>query len=102
MTNKSFGKLENGALYYAPLPLVINGENIWTNVEKVYNEQGYYVIERTQAPTKEGYYYTYYWEMGNNKIVQHWEEHEEPKSEETVTETELQAAIQEGVNSIDS
>lgn len=102
MTNKSFGKLENGALYYAPLPLVINGENIWTNVEKIYNEQGYYAIEWTQAPTKEGYYYTYYWEMENNKIAQRWEEHEEPKSEETVTETELQAAIQEGVNSIDS
>ena len=38
MTNKSFGKLENGALYYAPLPLVINGENIWTNIEKIYKD----------------------------------------------------------------
>ena len=65
--NFKFAKInESGALEYAPLPLVINGENVWTNIEGTYNEQGYYLIERTDTPIKEGYYYTDYWELENN------------------------------------
>lgn len=91
--NYRFAKLnESGGLEYAPLPLVINGENVWTNIEGTYNEQGYNLIERTDTPIKEGYYYTDYWELENNKIVQRWEEHENPIPEPTEEEQYAEAA----------
>ena len=91
--NYKFAKIkEDGGLEYAPLPLVINGENVWTNIEGTYNEQGYYLIERTDTPIKEGYYYTDYWELSENKIVQRWEEHENPIPEPTEEEQYAEAA----------
>ena len=94
MTNNfKYAKLnESGALEYAPLPLVINGEKVWTNIEGTYNEQGYYLIERTDTPIKEGYYYTDYWELSDNKIVQRWQEHESPVPVPTEEEQYAEAA----------
>ena len=80
--NYNYAKLENGALKYAPVPLVIDGENVWTNVESVYLENGYCKVIRTASPVKDGHYYTTYWEMEGAEIVQKWEEHEEPAHEE--------------------
>ena len=83
---------EDGGLEYAPLPLVINGENVWTNIESEYNKLGFYEIKRTEMPEKEGYYYTDYWELSENKIVQRWEEHENPVYEPTEEEQYAEAA----------
>ncbi len=101
--NRSFGKLnEHGNLEYAPSPLVVDGENIWTNIPETYLAQGYYPLIRTEMPEKEGFYHTSYWEQDGETIIQRWEEHKNPEPVEVVTEEELQAAIREGVNSIDS
>lgn len=88
--NRNFAKVnESGELEFAPLPLVINGDNVWTNIPEAYIENGYYPIERTKAPEKEGFYYTDFWAFENNKCVQKWEEHEipeEPEIEDDVAE----------------
>lgn len=91
--NFKFAKInESGGLEYAPLPLVINGENVWTNIEAEYNALGYYEIKRTAMPEKEGYYFTDFWELAENKIVQRWEEHENPIPEPTEEEQYAEAA----------
>ena len=91
--NYKFAKIkEDGGLEYAPLPLVINGENVWTNIEAEYNALGFYEIKRTEMPEKEGFYYTDYWELENNKIVQRWQEHENPIPEPTEEEQYAEAA----------
>ena len=91
--NYKFARInESGGLEYAPLPLVINGENVWTNIEAEYNALGFYEIKRTEMLKKEGYYYTDYWELSDNKIVQKWEEHEEPIPEPTEEEQYAEAA----------
>lgn len=91
--NYRFAKLnESGALEYAPVPLVINGVNVWTNIEAEYNKLGFYEIKRTEMPEKEGFYYTDYWELSENKIVQRWEEHEAPIPEPTEEEQYAEAA----------
>ena len=76
--NYKFGRLdESGALEYAPNPFVIDGVNVWTNIEEKHNSLGYYKLVHTEAPEeKEGYYYTPFWELSENKLVQRWEEHE--------------------------
>ena len=91
--NYKFAKIkEDGALEFAPLPLVINGKHVWTNIEAEYNKLGFYEIKRTEMPEKEGYYYTDYWELAENKIVQRWEEHENPIPEPTAEEQYAEAA----------
>lgn len=105
--NRNFAKLENGVLTYAPVPLVIDGENVWTNDETIYLEQGYYKVVRTEVPVNEGFYYTEYWEIEGDEIVQKWEEHvvePEPEEPEPVPEPdvwdEMAIAIAEGVNEV--
>ncbi len=91
--NYKYAKLdESGALEYAPHPLVIDDVKVWTNIESAFNELGFYKIEKTEAPIKEGFYYTDYWELSDNKIIQKWEEHEEPEPEPTEEEQYAEAA----------
>lgn len=91
--NYKFAKInESGGLEYAPLPLVIDGVNVWTNIEAEYNALGFYEIRRTEMPEKEGFYYTDFWELAENKIVQRWEEHENPVYEPTEEEQYAEAA----------
>lgn len=80
--NLNFAKVnEDRQPEYAPIPLVINGENVWTNIAEKYIECGYYPIERTESPEKEGVYYTDYWVIEDGKCAERWEEHEEPADE---------------------
>lgn len=91
--NYKYAKIkEDGALEYAPLPLVIDGKNVWTNIEAEYNALGFYEITRTEMPEKEGFYYTDFWELAENKIVQRWQEHENPIPEPTEEEQYAEAA----------
>lgn len=91
--NFKFAKIkEDGTLEFPKLPLVINGENVWTNIESEYNKLGFHEIIKTEMPEKEGYYYTVFWEIENNKIVQRWEEHENPIPEPTEEEQYAEAA----------
>ena len=95
--NFDFGKLdESKNIEYAPIPLVVNDENIWTNVPETYIGCGYYPVRYTEMPEKEDFYYIPYYELENNEIVQKWEEHELPEPDAT-DGYELLDIITEGV-----
>lgn len=74
----SYGRVVNGAIQYAPKPLVINGQSMWTNSATVYHLNGWFTVRKTSMPTKKGYYYTEYWEEDEEgyEVVQRWQEHE--------------------------
>ncbi len=61
----------------APHPLKVNGRDIFTTDEKIYNEYGYYRLEREDYPQDEKQYSPYY-ELADNIIYQKWEEIEIP------------------------
>ena len=73
----NFAKIdENGEILYAPLMLIIGGVKTWTNIAKIYLDRGYYPVEYSEEPKKEGFFYTSKWELVDGKCVQKWEEHE--------------------------
>ena len=100
--NRNFAKSEDGiSLEFAPSEFEFNGVRYnATNSEEVYNKIGYFRLERTEAPTKDGFYYVPFYEEENGALLQKWKEHEIPK-EESFGEEEIEKAIAEGVNSID-
>lgn len=101
--NFNFAKSEDGiSLEFAPSEFDYNGVRYnATNSEEIYNAMGYFRFERTEAPSKDGFYFTPFYELENNVLLQKWEEHEMPSEEETATEEQIKEAIAEGVNSID-
>lgn len=102
--NRNFAKTDDGiSLEFAPREFDYEGIRYnATNSEKVYNAMGYFRFIRTEMPYKEGFYFTAYYEVEDNKLVEKWEEHEEPPVMEAATEEQIRIAIEEGVNSIDS
>ena len=100
--NFNFAKTEDGTvLQFAPSEFDFNGVRYnATNSEEIYNAIGYLRLERTEAPVKEGFYYVPFYVAEENLLVQHWEEREVPQ-EETVTEEQINEAVEKGVNSID-
>lgn len=94
--NWNFAKSINGIfLEFAPSEFDHDGVHYnATNNEKIYNAIGYFRFERTEAPEKEGFYFTPFYEVENNVLVQKWEEHEEPIEENY---EELLDIITEGV-----
>ena len=90
MVIKNYGKLINGYPQYLRLPIqpavdivinsVIHPALAWlsTDDEAAILELGYKPIVRTEAPVKEGFYYTEKWVETETAIVQEWEEHEQP------------------------
>ncbi|MBQ5897344.1 MAG: hypothetical protein IIW81_02640 [Oscillospiraceae bacterium] len=100
--NRNFAKSEDGiSLEFAPSEFDFNGVRYnATNSEEVYNKIGYFRLERTEAPVKDGFYYVPFYEEENGALLQKWKEHENPK-EESFGEEEIEKAIAEGVNSID-
>lgn len=57
----------------APNPLKINGKDIFTNSEKIYNENGYYRLESAEYPQGDKYYEPRYL-LNNGVITQYWVE----------------------------
>lgn len=78
MKNKNFGKLIGNRVKHVVVPIVIDGQQIWTNDPAVFLSQGYYPITYTDKPVLAGYYYTESYEMHGDTIVQVWVEHEFP------------------------
>ncbi len=103
--NRHFAKSEDGiSLEYAPSEFDYNGLHYnATNSEEIYNAIGYLRFIKTEMPYKEGYYFTAFYEVENNELVEKWEEHEEPEAPiyDVATEEDIRIAIKEGVNSID-
>ena len=100
--NRNFAKREDGiSIEFAPSEFDFNGVCYnATNSEEVYNKIGYFRLERTEAPVKDGFFYVPFYEEENGALLQKWKEHEIPK-EESFGEEEIEKAIAEGVNSID-
>ena len=90
MVNINYGKLIDTYPQYLRLPIQLTADiNInsvihpalsWlsTDNEAAILELGYKPIIRTEAPVKEGYYYTEKWADTGAAIAQEWEEHEQP------------------------
>lgn len=83
--NRNFAKTEDGiSLKFAPSEFDYKGTRYnATNSETIYNAIGYFRLERTETPSKEGFYFTPFYELENNVLVEKWEEHEVPPEEET-------------------
>ena len=105
-TNRKFAKTEDGlSLEFAPSEFEYEGVFYnATNREEIYNAIGFFRLVRTDMPYKEGFYFTAFYEVEGNTLVEKWQEHEEPEvvPNEVATEEDIQNAIAEGVNSIDN
>jgi hypothetical protein len=55
----------------APKPLKIDGKDVFTNSEKIHNEQGYYRLLTSEYPQDDKYYEARYKQIGT-LIVQEW------------------------------
>lgn len=90
MINTNYGKLIDTYPQYLRLPIqltaditingVVHPAGSWlsTDNEAAILELGYKPIIRTEAPVKDGFYYTEKWVDTGAAIVQEWEEHEQP------------------------
>ena len=99
--NKNFAKSEDGiVLVFAPGEFDFCGVRYnAVNDERIYAQMGYYRYCETEKPSaKEGVEFVPYYETANGCVTQKWRETEKEK---TVTEEEIIAAIEEGVNRID-
>lgn len=71
--NRYYELIDKYTIRLAPHPLRIEGEDIFTTDETIYNENGYYRLEREDYPQDEKEYSPYY-ELSGNVITQKWEE----------------------------
>ena len=83
--NRNFAKSIDGiSLEFAPSEFDFGGVHYnATNSEEIYNAIGYFRIKRTDAPIKDGFYFTPFYEIEGNVLLEKWEEHEIPPEEET-------------------
>lgn len=97
--NIKYGKLENNQLRYAPNILLVGKEQIINAPADTYKSQGWLPIVNTEQPeAKEGFYYSPYYAEVDGSIVQQWEKHEIPATDEA-TETDYINALEDlGVN----
>lgn len=87
LINPKYASLNSdGTLAYAPVPLVLDGVNYWTNIPDKYAQAGYFPVENTEMPVKDGFYYTGRYELKDGKAVRVWDEHEITIPEEEATE----------------
>lgn len=55
----------------APKPLKIDGKDVFTNSEKIHNEQGYFRLIQAEYPQDDNFYFPKY-KLEGNVIVQEW------------------------------
>lgn len=89
--NINYAQLKGNTLVYAPNILFDGEVQIINASAEKYAEHGYLPIERTTQPEAEGFYFTPFYTERNGKIVEGWEQHEIPVSDEA-TETAEKAA----------
>lgn len=89
--NYKYAQLKDNNLIYAPNILFDGYVQIINASAEKYAENGYLPIERTTQPEAEGYYFTPTYTEQNGKIVEGWEQHEIPITDEA-TETAEKAA----------
>lgn len=67
-------------------PLCVNGRHIFTNSEKVFNENGYYKLQTAEYPQDDKLYESNY-TLQDNIIIQNWVEVELPEVDEILDNT---------------
>lgn len=68
-----FKLIDNQTVEKAPRPLKIEGKDVFTTSEEIHNGQGFYRVEASDYPEDDKNYKPIY-EMGDNVILQTWEE----------------------------
>lgn len=96
--NYSFARLDNGSLIFAPNILFDGDVQIINASAEKYAEHGYLPIERTTQPEAEGFYYTPVYTEQNGKIVEDWEQHEIPQTDEATEADYINAFEELGVS----
>lgn len=90
-----FARLENGSVYYAPRPLVMDGRHVFTNDAAAHLALGYKELVLTPEPeAQEGCVTAFDWEETDAQIVQAWRQEAAPEPEPEQT-TETDAALAE-------
>ena len=64
--------IDENTIKLAPHPLSIDGRDVFTNDEKIYNEQGYFRLKSAEYPQDDNIYECKY-VLKDNVIVQSWE-----------------------------
>ena len=90
--NYNYAQLKDNTLVYAPNILFDGSVQIINATAEKYAGHGYFFVERTTQPEAEGYYFTPVYTVQNGKIVESWEQHEIPETDEA-TEAEKAAAF---------
>ena len=78
-----YAKLIDGAIHYAPNPIIVGDRQIGNPPAEVYTEQGYKPVVYTDPPVvAEGYMAVPGWEETAEEIVQIWTVEQVPITEE--------------------
>lgn len=67
--------IDENNIKVAPYPLHIDGMDIFTNSEEIYNQQGYCKVQSNEYP-QDGKCYKPFYLIEGNIIIQSWEESE--------------------------
>ena len=92
-----YGKLIDGKLQLAPNPIVVDKMTIANPSENILIEQEYLPILNSESPKEEGYYFTPYYEVEDNVIVQKWQAH---KKEVAITTEQRLEAVESAVEDL--
>lgn len=95
MITQRYGKLIDGGIEYATIPIMVDGVETWTNDPAVYASIGYLPIAYTDKPKTEGYWYEVSYVERNGVIVREWIAHEIPVTDE-ISDAEALAIITGG------
>ena len=97
--NFKYAKLDGDKLVYAPNKLIIGSEQVFNASEETYRANGYLPIVNTEQPeSTETHYFTPYYAEENGSIVQQWEQHETPTTNEATESDYINALEDLGVN----
>lgn len=110
MINVNYGLLIENNPQYLRMPIqlaeditingVVHPAGSWlsTDNKDAILELGYKPIIRNESPVNAGFYYTEKWTDTGAAIVQEWEEHEIPVSDEATVEDYIESLESLGVN----
>ena len=93
--NYNYAKLDGNTLIYAPNILYDGNVQIINASAEKHAENGYLPIERTEQPESvDGFYFMPIYTETDGRIVQEWEQHEIPVTDEA-TEADYINALEE-------
>lgn len=83
----TYAKLINPTqIVYAPKTFTHNGRFIINPPPEILTDLGYLPFVKTDTPIEDNYYFTPFYEIENNQILQKWERHEIAERPELTTD----------------